>query len=112
MKRDYFINKGQQDINGPRADDYGDAKKTHEQIADIVNILIAENIERGLPLRADQIMKIHIATKLIRLNSTPDHVDSITDIIGYAALLGEILTEDKTRKVLKTTIGTTVKDHL
>ena len=44
----------------------------------------------GKEINPHDVYKCMIAVKLARLIETPDHLDSVVDIIGYAALYGEI----------------------
>ena len=88
MKRSEFLLKAETYINGKRAEDYGDVKVNHQQIADIWSVIL------GTKVTTDQVLKCMIGVKLSRLNKTPDHEDSIVDICAYAALLGEVVTTE------------------
>ena len=73
-----------------RADRYGDSGKVHADIAAMWSVLL------GCPVTAAQVMQCMIAVKLARLknNIAGDSADSITDIAGYAALLGNLASDD------------------
>lgn len=49
----------------------------------------------GINITADQVVKCMIGVKLSRLYETPDHIDSIIDIAGYADCLGEVIDGQK-----------------
>ena len=62
--REDFLNKAEELINGPRAKEYGPAKFNHERIATIWSVVLGRSKD-----------------------------DSWVDIIGYAALGGEIVND-------------------
>lgn len=67
-----------------RRDDYGDPAEQFRAIADRWSITLAT------PVTADQVVLCMIDLKLARLAYDPRHVDSMVDVIGYAALLREV----------------------
>ena len=85
--REYFLNQAEKLINGPRAKEYGPAKFNHERIAKIWSVILAREVT------AEEVIACMIGVKLARLAETLDHDDSWVDIIGYAALGGEIIND-------------------
>ena len=67
-----------------RRDDYGDPAEQFRAIADRWSITL------GMPITPSQVALCMIDLKLARLAYDPGHVDSIVDVIGYAALLREV----------------------
>ena len=67
-----------------RRDDYGDPAEQFKAIADRWSITL------GIPVTPAQVALCMIDLKLTRLTYDPRHVDSVVDVIGYAALLREI----------------------
>lgn len=67
-----------------RRDDYGDPAEQFRAIADRWSITL------GTPITPSQVVLCMIDLKLARLAYDPGHVDSIVDVIGYAALLREV----------------------
>ena len=67
-----------------RRDDYGDPSEQFRAIAERWSITL------GTPVTADQVVLCMIDLKLTRLAYDPRHVDSMVDVIGYAALLKEV----------------------
>ena len=67
-----------------RRDDYGDPAEQFRAIADRWSITL------GTPITPSQVALCMIDLKLARLAYDPGHVDSIVDVIGYAALLREV----------------------
>ena len=63
---------------------YGDPETNHYRIAKLWNAYA------GTTLGARDVMIMMILVKISRLIQTPDHKDSMIDIAGYAALLGEV----------------------
>ena len=67
-----------------RRDDYGDPAGQFKAIAARWSITL------GMPVSPAQVALCMIDLKLARLAYDPLHVDSIVDVIGYAALLREV----------------------
>ena len=67
-----------------RRDDYGDPAEQFKAIADRWSITL------GTPITPEQVALCMIDLKLARLAYDPGHVDSVVDVIGYAALLREV----------------------
>jgi hypothetical protein len=67
-----------------RRDDYGEAADQFKAIAARWSITL------GIPVTPAQVALCMIDLKLARLAYDPRHVDSIVDVIGYAALLREV----------------------
>jgi len=67
-----------------RRDDYGDPAEQFRAIADRWSITL------GTPITPSQVALCMIDLKLARLAYDPGHVDSMVDVIGYAALLREV----------------------
>ena len=74
-------------INGNRAEDYGDAQSNFQHMADLVNPIIRKADGK---LSASDMALVMIQVKIARLQETPDHEDSWTDIAGYAALGAQV----------------------
>ena len=67
-------------IHGDRAEQYGDAQQSFENIADIWSVII------GAPVTTKQVALMLAGLKLARLAHDTGHRDSWVDLIGYAAL--------------------------
>jgi hypothetical protein len=67
-----------------RRDDYGDPGEQFRAIADRWTITL------GMPVTPAQVALCMIDLKLTRLTYDPGHIDSMVDVIGYAALLREV----------------------
>tara|TARA_E500000075_G_scaffold33684_1_gene30084 strand:- start:1637 stop:1915 length:279 start_codon:yes stop_codon:yes gene_type:complete len=85
--REDFLNKAEELINGPRAKEYGPAKFNHERIATIWSVIL------GRCITPEQVAACMIGLKLARLAEDATKDDSWVDIIGYAALGGEIVND-------------------
>lgn len=83
--REWFLTEAETLINGDRANDYGEAKMNHQRIADIWSIVL------DIEVTPEQVVACMIGVKLARLAENIDKDDSWIDIIGYAALGGEIV---------------------
>jgi len=85
--RQFFLKTAEQLINGPRAKEYGPARKNHERIAQIWSIILEQEIT------PEQVVACMVGLKLARLSEDITKDDSWVDIIGYAALGGEIIND-------------------
>ena len=85
--RQFFLKTAEQLINGPRAKEYGPARKNHERIAQIWSIILEQDIT------PEQVVACMVGLKLARLTEDMTKDDSWVDIIGYAALGGEIVND-------------------
>lgn len=64
---------------------YGSSRTNHERISELWTAYLGDYIS---PMQASMCM---LLVKVSRLTETPNHQDSIKDIIGYAAIYSEIL---------------------
>jgi hypothetical protein len=67
-----------------RRDDYGDPAEQFRAVADRWSITL------GTPVTPVQVVLCMIDLKLARLAYDPGHIDSLVDVIGYAALMREV----------------------
>ena len=88
MKRDDILKNAMKLINGKRSKDYGDAYENHQRIADLWSVVF------GFKVLVWQVYLCLILVKVARLINSPKHLDSMIDIPGYAALLGETIEKD------------------
>lgn len=89
--REYFLKEAGELINGQRAKEYGPARKNHKRIADIWSILLDKKLKE--PITPEEVVACMIGVKVARLAEDISKDDSWTDIIGYAALGGEIIND-------------------
>ena len=85
--RQFFLKTAEELIDGPRAKEYGPARKNHERIAQIWSIILEQEIT------PEQVVACMVGLKLARLSEDITKDDSWVDIIGYAALGGEIIND-------------------
>lgn len=86
-----FLDEAEKLINGPRAKDYGPAKMNHERIAAIWNIMLDKKLVQAIA--PEDVVACMVGLKLARLAEDITKDDSWVDIIGYAALGGEIIND-------------------
>lgn len=70
--------------DGQRRQDYGGVEESFDCIAKLWSIVL------GIGVSSEQVALCMVQLKLARLFVTPNHTDSWVDIIGYAALGGQI----------------------
>ncbi len=92
VTREDFLNRAEALINGPRAKEYGPAKLNHERIAAIWNVFLEKKLVK--PITPEDVVGCMIGLKLGRLAENTGKEDSWVDIIGYAALGGEIANDE------------------
>ena len=61
-----------------RQDDYGDPRVSFDRIALMWSAIT------GADITAQQVAHMMICLKLVRLQHSPNHLDSLVDIVGYA----------------------------
>jgi hypothetical protein len=66
---------------------YGDARGNMHATAARFSMTLSHKVT------AAQVCLLMIDLKLARLKETPNHIDSVMDIMGYAALLAEVITD-------------------
>ena len=91
--REHFLREAEELINGPRAEDYGPALLNHERIATIWNVLLRTKLLKQIT--PTEVTAMMVGLKLARLAEDMHKDDSWVDIIGYAALGGEISNDGK-----------------
>ena len=87
-----FLDTAEGLVNGPRAKEYGPAKLNHQRIADIWSILLAKKLSADIT--PEEVVACMVGLKLARLAEDTGKDDSWVDIIGYAALGGEIINDE------------------
>ena len=69
-----WLRKAADLIDGDRQDEYGDFMDNAQYVSDLVG------------LSSNQAINVMIGFKMSRLRHSPEHEDSIVDLIGYYAL--------------------------
>ena len=90
--RKHFLDTAEALINGDRAKEYGPAKMNHERIAAIWNVFLEKKLVHAIT--PEDVVACMIGLKLARLAEDTSKDDSWVDIIGYAALGGEIANDE------------------
>lgn len=70
---------------GDRAAAYGTPKDNWGRTAEIATAML------GKPISAQECVLVAMAMKHARLRQTPNHMDSIIDLAGYAWVLSEVV---------------------
>lgn len=83
VTRSEIIMKAEDLINGDRHSTYGDARESFASIAKLWSVYL------GVDVTAEQVAAMMVLMKVSRQRKSK-HVDNWVDIIGYAALGGEI----------------------
>lgn len=73
-------------VSGDRQNDYGHPADDFERIARLYAPILEADIDPALKHAL-----LMIQVKISRLLNTPDHIDSVIDIAGYAKCYGMIL---------------------
>lgn len=70
-----------------RGANYGEVRENMARTAARMTMTLGQEITPA------QVCLLMIDLKLARLEQTPRHLDSVMDIIGYAALMAEVITD-------------------
>ena len=70
-----------------RGESYGNARSNRAETAKRMSLTL------NVLVTPESVCLLMIDLKLARLKETPRHLDSVLDIMGYAALLAELITD-------------------
>ena len=98
MNRDKILSTANEYINGPRAEDYGDAYDNFTRIADGWNIIAREAMTTTGYITPQHVALMMDWLKTARLLNDVDHDDSWIDKCGYSALGAEFNEREKNIK--------------
>jgi hypothetical protein len=73
LTRFSVLNEAIQLTGGDRLEDYGDPVETHQRIADMFNAATGHRVT------AQQVAIMHVCTKLARIATSPEKMDSYVD---------------------------------
>lgn len=88
LPREAACDEAKKLVSGPRAKNYGPARKNFQDIADMWSVVF------GTRVSAEQVALAMACLKIARLVKSPDHADSWFDMIGYGALGYEVASEN------------------
>jgi len=96
MKHDFsLLQAAEATIHGPRQDDYGDKLQNFTQIAMLWQGLFATKLQPAARITPEDVALAMIQVKISRLAKSPDHLDSILDVAGYAGCFNELQLDRK-----------------
>lgn len=81
-----ILQKAHEIIHGDREQTYGDPSKNLNQIAKFWSVHLSGTTGEEIHLTPADVCEMMILLKVARLGNTPNHIDSLVDIAGYAAL--------------------------
>lgn len=81
--REIVLDEAKALTTGDRQDSYGEPVENMERIARLFNEMTGHNIT------GSDVAMLHVATKLARLRTSPDHRDSVVDLAAYAGIYRE-----------------------
>jgi hypothetical protein len=84
MTRAEILDHARQAITVDRAATHGEAEDTFGLIAALWSA------DLGVPLTAVDVARLMVLFKLARFKGNPGHADNATDMVGYAAIAGEL----------------------
>ena len=76
-----------QNIIQQRGERYGDVRSNMAETAKRMSLTLRYKVT------PESVCLMMIDIKLARLKETPKHLDSVMDVMGYAALLAELITD-------------------
>ena len=76
-------------VNSDRPARYGGVDESFNKIANLANAMFDDNEMMG-HMTAQKIVKVFIATKLVRDQYSPDNADHLRDAVGYTELLDQL----------------------
>lgn len=101
-KRKLIIDQASKIVEGARQLNYGSPEDTFGRIAALWETYLMHRKEQDLwRISVYDVTMMMILMKLARLMNTPDHWDSIKDIIGYATCMASFVDDSKVEKETK-----------
>lgn len=101
-KRKLIIEQAAKIVEGARQLNYGAPEDTFGRIAALWETYLLHRKEKDLwVISVYDVTMMMILMKLARLMNTPDHWDSIKDIIGYATCMASFVDDNKVEKETK-----------
>lgn len=88
--RDPLTNEAVSKVRGPREKEYGDKLTNFTDIAALQNAAHGYTTTSIYPRSAETVAIDNICQKLARLRKSPDHYDTLVDIIGYVLCYRDI----------------------
>lgn len=90
MSKEIFLDKVKA-LVAARGEDYGPPDWDHKRVADYWSLHMRNVHGTVCELTALDVQMMIMMIKMVRLETTPTHMDSLLDIAGYAACAGECL---------------------
>ena len=81
-------------VGGDRAATHGDKRQNHDNIAALWTAFLAVRKEPTSPLSGRDVAAMMVLLKLARMETGAFNPDDAVDAIGYAAILGQLDSED------------------
>lgn len=91
-----ILETAQRIVDGDRGRDYGHPMDNHSCTGDLFHAFLERKYgKKCLALLPEDVCIFNILQKIARLANTPDHLDSLVDICGYARNYQMILEKRK-----------------
>lgn len=87
---DEFIRSASELVQGDRANTHGDKRKNHQNIASLWNAYLAIRRFPDRTLNEVDVAHMMVLLKLARTQLGAHNPDDYTDMVGYAAIAGEL----------------------
>lgn len=95
-KYDYsLLKQAEAIIHGARQEEYGDKLQNFTQIAMLFQGTLATKLLPDARITPEDVALLMIQVKIARLAKSPDHLDSILDVAGYAGCFNEVQLDRK-----------------
>jgi hypothetical protein len=96
MKRDQILDAVKATICSDRQDVHGAPEETHTRIAHFWNEYLAlDNKGTNRYITPQDVAIMMCLFKIARQAANPNHFDNIHDLIGYAAIAGELYVKER-----------------
>ena len=91
MNKEEILKQAQDLVSGDRNDTHGDAFENHAEIAEFWNIYLDKKLQPMASITADDVAIMMILLKISRhTQGEKFNLDNFIDMVGYAAIAGEI----------------------
>ena len=87
---DHVIKSAAELVHGDRANTHGDKRKNHQNIAAAWNFYLSIRRDPAAPLTEVDVAQMMVLLKLSRTQTGAYNPDDYVDMVGYAAIAGEL----------------------
>jgi len=95
MKAADLLSEAAELVSGPRAEQHGDMRDNHENIAELWNAFLRIRRDPVAPLTGSQVAICMALVKIARTQTGDDNADDLCDAAGYCGIASELNDDER-----------------